>query len=297
MVARFRHVQSAPRAALARGAAQRDRRHRRAGPPPADGAWRHHRSADFGQADPGGRLGVPPGARGRHDAAAGGAPSRHPAARHRREHLARHHLDLHLRAGAVLGACGSVAGRIRDAGFGAVSFRLHRSLCRAFQRAGGGRSGGQVERRSRAGVRHLQPHAMVDRARSRRRAENHRAAAVHRARRSSRRIAGVRGVARRRQRHGDRSRDVERAGVGVERGGRARAVAAGRNRRGARYRVRRRGVAGLGRGRRKPRKDQIGADRGRRVGALAGPRRQPRNALYGDPKRGGRNKPSRHFRS
>ena len=33
------------------------------------------------------------------------APSRHPAARHRREHLARHHLDLHLRAGAVFGAC------------------------------------------------------------------------------------------------------------------------------------------------------------------------------------------------
>ena len=33
------------------------------------------------------------------------APSRHPAARHRREHLARHHLDLHLCAGAVLGAC------------------------------------------------------------------------------------------------------------------------------------------------------------------------------------------------
>ncbi len=117
------------------GAAQRDRRHRRAGPPPADGARRHHRPADPGEADPGGRLGVPPGARGRHDAPAGAASSRHPAARHRREHLARHHLDLHLCAGAVFGACRCFARRIRDAGFGAISFRLHRSLCLAFQRA------------------------------------------------------------------------------------------------------------------------------------------------------------------
>ena len=56
------------------------------------------------------------------------ASSRHPAARHHREHLARHHLDLHLCAGAVLGACGCFGRRIRDAGFGAVSFRLRRAL-------------------------------------------------------------------------------------------------------------------------------------------------------------------------
>ncbi len=43
------------------------------------------------------------------------APQRHPAARHRRKHLARHHLDLHLCAGAVLGARRSVGRRCADA--------------------------------------------------------------------------------------------------------------------------------------------------------------------------------------
>ena len=38
-------------------------------PPQSDGARRHHRPADPGEADPGSRLGVPPGARGQHDAA------------------------------------------------------------------------------------------------------------------------------------------------------------------------------------------------------------------------------------
>ena len=112
------------------------------------------------------------------------APSRHPAARHRREHLARHHLDVHLRTGAVLGACGYLGRRIRDAGFGAVSFRLRRALCRAFQRAGGCRGGGEIQGRSGAGLGHLQPHALVDRAGGQRCAEDHRAAAVPRARRS-----------------------------------------------------------------------------------------------------------------
>jgi chorismate mutase len=59
------------------------------------------------------------------------------------------------------------------------------------------------------------------------------AAAVHRARRPSGGAAGIRGVARRRQRHGHRGRDVERAGIRLERRDRARAVAAGGNRRGA----------------------------------------------------------------
>ena len=165
-VVRSKDVQIAPRPALARGAAQRDRRHRRAGARPVDAARRHHRSPDPGEADPGGRLGVPPGARSRHDAPAGAAPPRHPAARHRREHLARHHLDLHLCPGAVFGPCRHLARRIRDAGFGAVSFRIHRALCLAFQRAGRGRGGGEIQGRPGAGLRHLQPHPVVDRARS-----------------------------------------------------------------------------------------------------------------------------------
>ena len=126
----FRHVQGAPGPAIAAGTAQGDRRDRRAGPSPADGARRHHRPPDPGEADPGSRLGVSPGARGQHDARAGPAPSRHPAARHHREHLARHHLDLHLRPGAVLGACRRLGRRIRDAGFGALSLRLRRAVCR-----------------------------------------------------------------------------------------------------------------------------------------------------------------------
>ncbi len=117
-----------------------------------------------GEADPGSRLGVPPGARGRDDAAAGAASSRHPAARHGREHLARHYLDLHLCAGAVFGACRRFDRRIRDAGFGAVSFRIHRALRLAFQRAGRGRGGGEIEGRSGAGLRHFQPRPVVDRA-------------------------------------------------------------------------------------------------------------------------------------
>ena len=80
-----------------------------------------------------------------------------------------------------------------------------------------------------------------------RRAKDHRAAAVRRARRPSGGAAGVRGLARRRQRHGDRSRDVERARIRLECRDRPRAVAAGRDRRGAGYRFRRRGAAGVGR--------------------------------------------------
>ena len=148
---------------------------------------------------------------------AGAAPSRHPAARHHREHLARHHLDLHLRPGAVLGACGCLGRRARDAGFGAVSLRLRRALCRPFQRAGRGRSGGEIEGRPGAGLGDLEPHAVVDRAGSGRRAKDHRAAAVPRTRRSSGGTAGVRDLAGRRRRHGDGSPDVERARLRLER--------------------------------------------------------------------------------
>ena len=124
---------------------------------PADAARRHHRPADPGEEDPGGRLGIPARARSRHDAAAGRTPSRHPAARYGREHLARHRLDLHLRAGAVLGARRCFGQRIRDARFRAVSFRLHRALCGAFQRPGRGRSRGEIEGRSGAGVGDIRP--------------------------------------------------------------------------------------------------------------------------------------------
>ena len=79
-------------------------------------------------------------------------------------------------------------------------------------------------------------------------------------------------------------RDVERARLRLERRYRPRAGAACRNRRRARYRLRRRRPAGV-RCRHRLREDQDGPDPGRRLGALFGPRRQPRNALYGAPER------------
>ena len=65
---------------------------------------------------------------------------------------------------------------------------------------------------------------LVDRARIRQRAEDHRAAAVRRPPRPSRAAPGVRDLARRRRRHGDRGRDVERARRRLERRGRPRRV-------------------------------------------------------------------------
>ena len=47
------------------------------------------------------------------------------AARHGGEHLAHHHLDLHLRAGALRGARRHLGRRRADARHGAVPFRLH----------------------------------------------------------------------------------------------------------------------------------------------------------------------------
>ena len=125
-------------------------------------------------------------------------------------------------------------GRVRNAGFGAIPFRLHGSLCFAFQRHRRGRGGRGVEGRSGTGLGHREPNPVVARARGGGDAEDHRPPALRRTCRSSGSAAGIRGVARRRQRHGDRSRDVERAGVRVERRHRPRAVAAGGDRRGAR---------------------------------------------------------------
>ena len=89
-------------------------------------------------------------------------------------------------------------------------------------------------------------------------------------------------LARRRRRHGDRGRDLERAGrrLGRRRGPRARSALAEVDR-GAGPRLRRRGAAGFGAGRRRSDDDQGRAGQGRRLGALGGPRRQPRDPLYG----------------
>ena len=54
---------------------------------------------------------------------------RHPAARYRGKHLARHHRDVHLRAGAVLGARGLVRRRSRDARHARAS--ISASRCRS----------------------------------------------------------------------------------------------------------------------------------------------------------------------
>ena len=81
-----------------------------------------------------------------------------------------------------------------------------------------GPGGDRVERRSRprSRLRHRRRRPVVDGARIRHRAENHRPAAVRRARRSPGRHAGFRGLPRRGGRHGDRNRGVERAGLRLE---------------------------------------------------------------------------------
>ena len=174
---------------FSRRSAARDRPHRRGDARAPDRARRDHRPPDRGEEDPGIRLRVPPGARGRHDAPAGRAPSRQPAARHRRKHLAGHHLDLHLCAGALFRACRPVRRRRADARFRALPFRLHRAVRAAYGRGERRRGGHGVERRSRPRprLRHRRRRPVVDRARIRQRAEDHRAAAVRRTRRSSRR--------------------------------------------------------------------------------------------------------------
>ena len=112
-----------------------------------------HRPPDRGEEDAGIRLRVPPGPRSRHDAAAGRAPSRQPAARNSREHLARHHRHLHLCPGAVRGPRRPVGRRRADARFRAIPFRLHRAA-RAAYGSGERRRGCQrVQRRPRPRAR------------------------------------------------------------------------------------------------------------------------------------------------
>ena len=74
---------------------------------------------------------------------------RHPAARYRREHLARHHRDVHLCAGAVQGACRHVGGRRGDARQRALSFRLHGAVRHAHRRGRRRRRGRGLAGRSR----------------------------------------------------------------------------------------------------------------------------------------------------
>ncbi len=95
-------------------------------------------------------------------------------------------------------------------------------------------------------------------------------------------LAGVRDLARRRRCDGDRSRDVERPRLRLERRYVARALAPlaeivavpDTAFDGAALLVSVHGTGGFD-------EDQGRPDRGRRLGALVGPRRQPRNALYG----------------
>ncbi len=93
-----------------------------------------------------------------------GAPRRPAAARHGREHLADHHLDLHLRAGALQRACRRLARRRGDARFGALSLRLHRALRAAHERERRDRRGGGGGRRSRhvRGGRRARRRRLVD---------------------------------------------------------------------------------------------------------------------------------------
>ncbi len=139
---------------------------------PLDGARRDHRHPDQGQEDAGGRLGVPSGARSRHDAPPGRATPRHAAARHCREHLARHHLGVHLCAGAVFDACGFVGRRFGDARLRALPFRLLGAVRRAFLRRCRRRRARAGQGRSRTGAGDRQPHRMVDCARTQGRAKD-----------------------------------------------------------------------------------------------------------------------------
>ena len=156
---------TAPKRTFARRSAPGDRPDRRGDARAADRARRDHRPPDRRQKNPGIRLGFPPGARSGHDAPARAAPSRQPAARYRREHLAGHHLNIHLRPGAVFGSCRPVGRRCADARFRAIPFRLHGAVRAAHGRGERGPGGDRIEGRSgpRARLRHRRRRPVVDR--------------------------------------------------------------------------------------------------------------------------------------
>ena len=98
----------------------------------------------------GGGSAFRPGARGRHDAPHRRAPSRPAAARYRRGHLAHHHLDLHLCAGRLCGACRRVRRATPRCGTRRASISASRCRCVPHAgRRGGDRGGRGGDRRSR----------------------------------------------------------------------------------------------------------------------------------------------------
>ena len=214
------------------------------------------------------------------------ASSRHPAARHHREHLARHHLDLHLRPGAVLGACGCLASAnprcgIRRGFISASScpmsrisarrprsrrWRNRRAIWRWSRRPRAARRGGSrwkrtARRRSSRGCRSSSAPIIRPRCRCSWSRASPTDAMVTEVEMWSVRVSGW-------------NADIARALSPL-----AEIVAVPDTAFD--------GAALLVSDRRhQPREDQDRPDRGRRLGALIGPRRQPRNALYGAPERG-----------
>src|SRR5262249_48564257 len=119
-------------------------------------------------------------------------------------------------------ACGSFLWRIGDARFGAFPLRFHGAVHRPYGSRGGGRRGGGGAERSRVGTGDAPRRraGMVAGDRAGQRAENHRATAVRRARRSSGRAAPLRGLAPRAGPGGARSGNLERQGGRMGGGGR-----------------------------------------------------------------------------
>ena len=129
----------------------------------------------------------------------------------------------------------------------ALPFRLHGAVRAAHGRRRRGRGGRGIAAAISAWCRRPAPRrAVVDGARRRRCAEDHRAAALRRARRPSGRPAGVRDRAAEPRRDGDRRRDLEHPRRRLGSGGVARARSIGGSDRRAGPRLRRRRTARLG---------------------------------------------------
>ena len=147
--------------------------------------------------------------------AAGRAPSRHPAARHGGEHLARHHRDVHLRPGAVLGACRYLGGRGRHARHARAS--ISASRCRSDHLGASGVVAAMAKSRGDLG---LVPAARAAPAPGGRRWRPTTRRRSSRGFLSSsapiiRPAAGLRGSPGRTRRDGERSGSLERARVGA----------------------------------------------------------------------------------
>ena len=262
-------------------AAPRDRPHRRGTSWSADGTRRDHRSVDLGQADAGVGLRVSARARGRDDASAGEPSQGHPSARHCRGHLARDHLDVHLRAGAVFHPRRPIGWRRCHARFRPLPFRLHGAVRAAYGSGKRGRGGVGIAGRPRpgAGLHHRGGRRLVERPRVRRRAQGHCAASLRRPPRSSGRRPGLRRLPRCPRHDGQGGRGLERSRGRVERGVSARGCGVRRGIGGPRQRLRRSGTAGLGAAGRQHRGGHRRAGGVRRLGTRLHPRRHPCRAL------------------